>query len=57
MGAVEGGIRVPAVIRWPGGGVQPGVEIDAPSSLLDFLPTVLDIVQEGPKSQVSRITA
>ncbi len=35
MGAVEGGIRVPGILRWPEI-VKPGTEIDAPTSLLDF---------------------
>ena len=35
MGAAEGGIRVPGILRWPEV-VKPGIEIDAPTSLLDF---------------------
>ncbi|MEX2569625.1 MAG: sulfatase/phosphatase domain-containing protein, partial [Cyclobacteriaceae bacterium] len=38
----EGGIRVPAIIRWPNV-IEPGVS-DLPNSNLDVLPTIADIV-------------
>jgi arylsulfatase A-like enzyme len=38
----EESTRVPAIVRWPGR-TEAGVEIDAPTSSVDFLPTVLDI--------------
>jgi arylsulfatase A len=37
---LEGGIRVPAVIRWPGG-LPGGARIDAPLHFADWLPTIL----------------
>ena len=36
----EGGMRVPAIVRWPGT-VAPGTECDAVASLNDILPTFL----------------
>lgn len=37
---LEGGIRVPAIVRWPGV-AQPGSECDAPVLTMDWLPTFL----------------
>jgi hypothetical protein len=42
-GALEGGMRVPGVIRWPGK-IQAGSEFSEPTSHLDILPTLADIV-------------
>lgn len=39
----EGGIRVPAMIQWPGQ-VQPGTVTDEPVNGTDILPTICDIV-------------
>lgn len=39
----EGGLRVPAVIHWPAGIEQPRVT-EFPASVLDMLPTLLDVV-------------
>ena len=36
MGAVEGGIRVPGIVRWPEV-TTPGLEIDSPTSLVSLL--------------------
>ncbi|XP_064133965.1 arylsulfatase D-like isoform X2 [Loxodonta africana] len=42
MGGWEGGIRVPAIFRWPG--VLPaGRVIDEPTSLMDIFPTVVQL--------------
>jgi len=43
----EGGMRAPAVIRWPGH-VKPGTVLDQIFSALDWLPTFVDIAG-GPK--------
>jgi len=37
----EGGIRVPFVMQWRGGGIPAGKVVDAPVSSLDILPTAL----------------
>jgi len=37
----EGGIRVPMLIRWPGGGVRPGTTTDAMVHFCDWFPTLL----------------
>jgi arylsulfatase A-like enzyme len=42
----EGGVRVPTVTVWPGR-VSPGTTTDVPTSTLDYLPTVLDILNIG----------
>jgi arylsulfatase A len=39
----EGGVRVPAIIRWPGK-VAPGSEYNDPAGGIDLLPTLCDIV-------------
>ncbi len=40
----EGGIRVPAVIRWPGV-ISPGTKVDTVVSVLDVFPTLADAVR------------
>lgn len=48
----EGGIRVPGMIRWPGR-VKPGTTSDEPICVVDFLPTVCEIVGLAqPKDRV-----
>jgi arylsulfatase A-like enzyme len=42
----EGGVRVPTVTVWPGK-VSPGTRTDVQTSTLDYLPTVLDILNIG----------
>ena len=43
----EGGIRVPFIARWPGV-IQPGATCDTPIHVIDFIPTVLDILHREP---------
>lgn len=46
----EGGLRVPAIVRWPGK-VNPGSTIDAPIITMDWLPTFLEMAgQKSPES-------
>lgn len=35
----DGGVRVPALALWPGH-IEPGIKIDVPMSVLDYLPTL-----------------
>jgi len=46
----EGGIRVPLIICWPGGGLQ-GAVCDVPVTSPDFLPTILDILDIPYRSE------
>jgi arylsulfatase A-like enzyme len=39
----DGGHRVPFFIRYPGGGIDGGWDIDALTSYTDFMPTILDL--------------
>lgn len=56
MGAIEGGIRVPGVIRWPGV-IKPGSQIDVPTGLLDFWPTLHNILKENqPDAQLPDVS-
>ena len=41
----EGGIRVPAVMRWPGGGVSGGREVDGMMGIIDVYPTLKRIAE------------
>ena len=43
----EGGMRVPMLVRWPGH-IKPGIVMDQMFSLLDWVPTFVDIAG-GPK--------
>jgi arylsulfatase A-like enzyme len=51
MGALEGGLRVPACVRWPGR-VSPQSVVAAPTSLLDWKPTLNHILQEDNGQEV-----
>ena len=43
-GGLEGGIRVPGILRWPAH-IPPGSTVDEPTSLLDVLPTLASALQ------------
>lgn len=43
QGAMDGGIRVPTIARYPGV-VKPGSVIDFPTSMMDVFPTVAEII-------------
>lgn len=45
----EGGIRVPYLVRWPGGGWSGGRIVDAPVSSLDLLPTLVGAAGAAPE--------
>ena len=42
QGGMDGGIRVPGLIRWPGH-ISPHTEVHVPLSQMDFLPTVAEV--------------
>ncbi|XP_068247491.1 arylsulfatase H-like [Palaemon carinicauda] len=46
-GASEGAIRVPGIYRWKGR-IPPSVSIHEPTSLMDMLPTILDLANLPP---------
>ena len=41
---MDGGIRVPTLVRWPGV-VKAGTVIDVPTSMMDVLPTVASVIE------------
>ncbi|XP_033099413.1 steryl-sulfatase-like [Anneissia japonica] len=47
----EGGIRVPGIIRWPGK-IPGGIEVDSVTSIMDFFPTVLDIMKRPVRDRI-----
>lgn len=51
--AFEGGIRVPAVIRWPAG-LAAGGELQQSVSIMDLYPTLLEAARIEPNSAVQR---
>ena len=47
----EGGHRVPCFVRWPGGGLAGGRDVAALTAHVDWLPTLIDLLQlQQPKS-------
>lgn len=56
-GPYEGGLRVPAIVRWPGK-VKPGSVSDVPVISPDFYPTVLETagVKVGPRQVVDGLS-
>ncbi len=51
----EGGIRVPAIVRWPGR-IQPGTVSDLPWAFWDFLPTAAEIAGVKPPAGIDGIS-
>ena len=47
---LEGGVRVPCVVRWPSV-VTPGASIDEPVAVIDLLPTLVGFVDGMPYQQ------
>jgi arylsulfatase A-like enzyme len=45
--ALEGGVRVPLIIRGPG--IKPGIESTVPVSGTDMLPTIVDLAGDGTR--------
>jgi arylsulfatase A-like enzyme len=43
----EGGVRVPAVVRWPSGGLRGGKKVTCPMGFIDVLPTVMRLAGAG----------
>ena len=41
----EGGHRVPCLLRWPGGGIDHGMEVTTPTQVQDLLPTLLELCE------------
>ena len=49
---LEGGVRVPCVMRWPGK-IPAGAEQDEPAMTIDILPTIANLIAaEQPKKQI-----
>lgn len=48
----EGGIRVPFIVQWKGGGLPTGTTYDRPVSSLDVLPTALAVAGVTPPSDL-----
>jgi arylsulfatase A-like enzyme len=52
----EGGIRVPLLVKWPGG-TQPASTCDVPVSSIDMVPTIGEIIgRTTPASQVDGVS-
>jgi hypothetical protein len=47
----EGGLRVPLIVRWPNR-IAPGRVVEQPVSLLDVMPTLLEVVGLDPATTV-----
>jgi len=48
----EGGHRVPFFIRWPNGEIEPGRDIGVLTHYTDIMPTLLDLCQIDPESDL-----
>ena len=40
---MEGGIRMPTAVMWPGK-IKPGQDLDEPTSQMDILPTIANLI-------------
>ncbi|RUL86116.1 arylsulfatase [Tautonia sociabilis] len=49
----DGGHRVPCFLRWPGGGLSGGRDVDRLSAHLDLLPTLIDLCGLSPPEGVA----
>jgi len=49
---LEGGIRVPGIVRWPGGGLTGGRRHDGFAHFLDWLPTLVAAAGGGPEAEL-----
>ena len=52
--AYQGGTRVPAFFRWPGGGIKGGSESAALTSQMDIMPTLLEITGASLTDQIKQ---
>lgn len=48
---LEGGIRVPGIVEWPGR-ITP-MSVDFPASTMDIMPTLLDLIEAPESAQLS----
>lgn len=48
----EGGVRVPALIRWPGV-IEPGHKSDQVVGYVDVLPTLLSLIEFNPEDEIA----
>ena len=55
--AWEANVRMPAFVRWPGGGVEAGSETMETVSTLDVVPTVLGLLGEDPPCGLDGVDA
>ncbi|MDP6947384.1 MAG: sulfatase-like hydrolase/transferase, partial [Myxococcota bacterium] len=51
----DGGIRVPAIARWPGK-IAPGTESDLPWTFWDVLPTLAELAGVSPPEKVDGVS-
>ena len=47
----EGGLRIPLIVRWPGK-IEAGQTVDSPVSLMDLMPTLMEVVGLEPSKSV-----
>ena len=53
---LEGGVRVPYIVSWPGGGIPGGVESDGLTSSMDLMPTFSEIVGRPAPDEIDGIS-